>query len=101
MSITFLTTALLTVSLLTNLTVEAIKKLLDGANRKYSSNLLAAIMSIVITIGVSAVYIIMNDITLSCKIGVEVVVIIYLSFLTSTVGYDKVIQMINQLSLKE
>lgn len=101
MSITFLTTALLTVSLLTNLTVEAIKKLLDGANRKYSSNLLAAIMSIVITIGVSAVYIIMNDITLSCKIVVEVVVIIYLSFLTSTVGYDKVIQMINQLSLKE
>lgn len=101
MSITFLTTALLTVSLLTNLTVEAIKKLLDGANRKYSSNLLAAIMSIVITIGVSAVYIIMNDIALSCKIGVEVVVIIYLSFLTSTVGYDKVIQMINQLSLKE
>ena len=101
MSITFLTTALLTVSLLTNLTVEAIKKLLDGANRQYSSNLLAAIMSIVITIGVSAVYIIMNDITLSCKICVEVVVIIYLSFLTSTVGYDKVIQMINQLSLKE
>lgn len=101
MSITFLTTALLTVSLLTNLTVEAIKKLLDGANRQYSSNLLAAIMSIVITIGVSAVYIIMNDITLSCKIVVEVVVIIYLSFLTSTVGYDKVIQMINQLSLKE
>lgn len=101
MSITFLTAALLTVSLLTNLTVEAIKKLLDGANRKYSSNLLAAIMSIVITIGVSAVYIIMNDITLSCKIVVEVVVIIYLSFLTSTVGYDKVIQMINQLNLKE
>lgn len=101
MSITFLTAALLTVSLLTNLTVEAIKKLLDGVNRKYSSNLLAAIMSIVITIGVSAVYIIMNDITLSCKIVVEVVVIIYLSFLTSTVGYDKVIQMINQLSFKE
>lgn len=101
MSITFLTAALLTVSLLTNLTVEAIKKLLDGTNRKYSSNLLAAIMSIVITIGVSAVYIIMNDITLSCKIVVEVVVIIYLSFLTSTVGYDKVIQMINQLNLKE
>lgn len=101
MSITFLTTALLTVSLLTNLTVEAIKKLLDGANRQYSSNLLAAITSIVITIGVSAVYIIMNDIALSFKIGIEVVVIIYLSFLTSTVGYDKVIQMINQLSLKE
>lgn len=38
MPISFLTTALLIVSVITNLTVEGIKKLLDGTKVKYSSN---------------------------------------------------------------
>lgn len=37
MPISFLTTALLIVSVITNLTVEGIKKLLDGTKVKYSS----------------------------------------------------------------
>lgn len=45
MSISFMISALLAVSLLTNLTVEGIKKLLDESNVKYSSNVLAAIFS--------------------------------------------------------
>ena len=70
MPISFLTTALLIVSVITNLTVEGIKKLLDGTKVKYSSNVLAAVM--------------------------------YLGFLISTVGYDKVIQMLKQIqSAKE
>lgn len=40
MPISFLTTALLIVSVITNLTVEGIKKLLDGTKVKYSSNVL-------------------------------------------------------------
>ena len=39
----------------------------------------------------------MNDIAFTLKIGVEVCILMYLSFLTSTVGYDKVIQMIQQI----
>lgn len=36
------------------------------------------------------------------KIGVEIVVLMYLGFLISTVGYDKVIQMLKQIqSVKE
>lgn len=97
MPISFMTTALLAVSLLTNLTVEGIKKLLDGTNAKYSSNILAAILSTILSGAVSAIYLVMNDIGFSVKIGVEIVVLMYLGFLVSTVGYDKVIQTLKQL----
>lgn len=97
MPISFMTTALLAVSLFTNLTVEGIKKLLDGTTAKYSSNILAAVVSALIAIAVSVVYMIMGDIVFTVKIGVEIVVLVYLSFLTSTVGYDKIIQAIKQI----
>lgn len=97
MPISFMTTALLAVSLLTNLTVEGIKKLFDGTNAKYSSNVLAAILSTILSGAVCAIYLIMNDIGFSVKIGVEIVVLMYLGFLVSTVGYDKVMQTLKQL----
>ena len=101
MQVSFLSTALLIVSLVTNLTVEGIKKLLDEASVKYSSNLLAVIVAIVVSGAVSAIYLIMNDIAFTLKIGVQIVVIMYLGFLISTVGYDKIIQMIGQIKSGE
>lgn len=93
MPISFLTTALLIVSVITNLTVEGIKKLLDGTKVKYSSNVLAAVLSVLIACAVTV---------FTMKIGVEIVVLMYLGFLISTVGYDKVIQMLKQIqSVKE
>lgn len=101
MPISFLTTALLIVSVITNLTVEGIKKLLDGTKVKYSSNVLAAILSVLIACAVSVIYLIPTPIFM-VKIGVEIVVLMYLGFLISTVGYDKVIQMLKQIqSVKE
>ncbi len=98
MPISFLTTALLIVSVITNLTVEGIKKLLDGTKVKYSSNVLAAILSVLIACAVSVIYLIMTDTVFTMKI----VVLMYLGFLISTVGYDKVIQMLKQIqSVKE
>lgn len=90
MPISFLTTALLIVSVLTNLTVEGIKKLLDGTKVKYSSNVLAAILSVIIACAVCAIYIVMTDTVFTLKIGVEIAVLMYLGFLVATVGYDKV-----------
>ena len=98
MPISFLTTALLIVSVITNLTVEGIKKLLDGTKVKYSSNVLAAILSVLIACAVSVIYLIITDTVFTMKI----VVMMYLGFLISTVGYDKVIQMLKQIqSVKE
>ena len=100
MTITFLTTALLLVSLVTNFTVEGLKKLLDESKVSYSSNLLAVVVAVVIAGLVSAGYLILNDIAFSLKVGVQIIVLMYLSFLVSTVGYDKIIQMIEQLTGK-
>lgn len=97
MSISYIATAILLVALATNLTVEGLKKLLDETGIKYSSNLLAVIVSVIIAIGFSAIYLVMNDIAFTSKIAVQIVVLIYLSFLVSTVGYDKVLQMLEQL----
>lgn len=97
MPISFLTTALLIVSLVTNLTVEGIKKLLDGTKAKYSSNVLAAVISVLMALAVSVIYLIMNDVVITLKIGVQIVILMYLGFLVSTVGYDKVIQTFIQI----
>lgn len=97
MNMSFLTTALLLVSVATSLTVEGLKKLFDEKGVKYSSNLLAVIVSIIIAVAVSVGYMIMNDISFTAKIGVEIIGLMYMSFLTATVGYDKVIQMFGQL----
>ena len=97
MPISFLTTALMIVSVLTTLTVEGIKKLLNGVNVKYSSNILAAILSVIISCAISVIYVVMTDTVFTLKIGVEVVILMYLGFLTSTVCYDKVVQMIKQI----
>lgn len=97
MPISFLTMALLIVSLVTNLTVEGIKNLLNGTKIKYSSNVLAAIIAVLAAGVVCAIYLIMNDVTITSKIGVEIAVLMYLGFLVSTVGYDKVVQMITQI----
>ena len=98
MPISFLTTALLIVSLATNLTVEALKKLLDGASVKYSSNLLAVIVAIILALAISVGYMILEGIVFNLVVGVQIVALVYLSFLVSTVGYDKVMQMFSQIT---
>lgn len=98
MPISFMTTGLLIVSVVTNLTVEGIKKLLNETNIKYSANVLAAIVSVLLSCAVSVCYLIMTDTVFTLKIGVEVIVLMYLGFLVSTVGYDKVVQMIMQIN---
>lgn len=91
----FLISALAIISGLTSLTVEAIKKLLG--DRKYSSNLLAAIVAVVLTVAISAGYMIYYDMALTPQIAVTVIALTFLSFLSATVGYDKVVQLFKQI----
>ena len=97
MDLSFLTTALIAVSLLTNLTVEGLKKLMDERGMTYSSNLLAAVTSVIIAAAIFGGYMTMNDIAFTIKIAVQIVVLMYLAFLSSTVGYDKIIQTLKQI----
>jgi membrane-bound acyltransferase YfiQ involved in biofilm formation len=66
-------------------------------DRKYSSNLLAAIVAVILTVAVSAGYMIYFDMALTPQIAVIVVAMTFLSFLASTVGFDKIKQLIEQL----
>lgn len=97
MSMEFLFVALLAVSILTNLTVEGIKKVLDKKSANYSSNVMAAITSVVLSVALSAGYLIWTETALNARIAVELIALAYLSFLVSTNGYDKVVQAIKQI----
>ena len=92
----FLLSALAIISVLTSLTVEALKKLLG--DRKYSANLMAVIVSVVLTIVTSVCYMVYYSITLTPQIAVIIVALTFLSFLASTVGFDKVKQLIDQIT---
>lgn len=93
----FLISALAGISVLTSLTVQALKKIFDEKQINYSSNLLAIITSVVLTIAVSIGYIIYMSIAVTPQIIITILALIFLSFLSATVGYDKVVQMLKQL----
>lgn len=97
MSNEFLLEALAIIAGLTSLTVQAIKKILDEKEIKYSSNLLAVIVSTVLTIGVSVAHVVYFSIPFSPQLVVIVIALIYLSFLCATVGFDKVKQLLEQM----
>ena len=96
----FILGALTVISILTSLTVEAIKKLLNEKQVEYSSNLLAVIVSVVLTIVVSVGYILYFAIPVTIQVIITVIALAFLSFLVATVGYDKVKQMWQQLGGK-
>ena len=92
----FLISALAIISVLTSLTVEALKKLLG--DRKYSANLMAAIVAVILTIVTSVCYMVYFNLTLTPQIAVIIIALTFLSFLASTVGFDKVKQLLEQIS---
>ena len=65
--------------------------------RKFSPNLLAAIISVITAGGVCAGYIILKHITLSPEIWVYIVAIVILTWLCSMLSFDKVMQTLRQL----
>lgn len=98
MSIEFSMYLLFVISVLVNLTTEAAKKVSPALEDK--ADYVAMASSVFLTVAVCAVYIIMNDVTFTFKIGVMVIVLMYLSFLVATLGYDKVMAAIKQISGK-
>lgn len=97
MNVEFLFVGLAAISVFTTLTVEAIKKILDDAGKSYSANILAAVVAVVLSIASSIGYIIVKEIPLTNAIIVEIIAMAFLSFLCSTVGFDKIKQTIIQL----
>lgn len=87
---------LFVVSVMTSLFVEAIKKFIEG-KFNYSSNILAGVVAIVLSIIVGAFYCILAEVAFTAKIVVFLIALVLLSWLCAMVGYDKVVQAINQI----
>ena len=93
----FLISALAIIAAITSLTVEAIKKILDEKGVPYSSNLLAMIVAIILTIAVCVGYVLYYGIPFTIQTVIIMIALVFLSFLSATVGYDKVKMLIEQL----
>ena len=89
--------ALLAISILSGLTVEAIKKMFKDYKVSWHANILSAIVSIVLSIAISAGYMIYTETALTSQLVVLIIALIFLSWLCSMVGYDKVSQAIAQI----
>ena len=87
---------LLITSAVTGLTTEAIKKLLTEHNVKYRSNTLAGIISLITSSAISSGYILINNLDFTIQIAIYIIAQVFMSWLCSMVGYDKVIQTISQ-----
>ena len=76
---------------------EAVKKILDETGVNYSSNILASILSLILTIGVQFYSYYREALTMFTAELPETLALILLAFLAATLGYDKVSQILKQL----
>lgn len=88
---------LLIISVLTSLTVEGIKKILKEKHKSFSANLLAIMVSTVISIVVCVSDAVFNDTVFDTKFVWYLIDIIVLSAIIAMVGYDKFRQTISQI----
>jgi protein-S-isoprenylcysteine O-methyltransferase Ste14 len=92
---------LLACSILTTLTVEAIKKMFtNGEARKRKANIVAAVVAIVLAVAIAIIYAIMFAVTVNAQYIVMIIALCFLSWLCAMVGYDKVVQAIAQITGK-
>lgn len=87
---------LLIVSTLTGLTTEAIKKWLQERNKSYYSNALAGYAAVGLSVIIGVAYVILSGAALNAQMAVYLIALIFLSWLSAMVGYDKVVQAISQ-----
>lgn len=98
MTVTLFITILTIGSMASGLLTEAIKKTYENAHKEYSANVIALVDAIVVGIGGTAcMYMLMgiewnaNNILCMVLMGITV-------WVASTIGYDKVLQTLNQIS---
>ena len=92
---------LLLISILTGLVTEAIKKYFQERNKKYYANALAGYVAVGLSTVVGIGYMILTETSFNAKMAVDLVALMFLSWLSAMVGYDKVIQAISQIKIKK
>lgn len=98
MNYEILVVALAVLSALTTLATEAVKKIMSDFKVSVYPNVLAAAVSAVVTVIATVCYVlIVNEPVTGHLIG-EAIALVFLSWLCSMLGYDKVKQMIEQIA---
>lgn len=86
---------LLACSLLTSLTVEAIKRMNEGEGKRW--NVMVAVVAVILAVAIGVAYAIMTGVAVTAQYVVVIIALCFLSWLCAMVGYDKVIQAIEQI----
>lgn len=100
MNMTLFIALLVVFSAITSLCTEAIKKILNELNVKYATNILVVILSLIVGVVGTGVYYVLFSIEFNL---INIVCMPLMGLATavgSMVGYDKVIQTIEQLKSK-
>jgi hypothetical protein len=87
---------LLVVSTLTGLVTEAIKKILSERGITYYANTLAGVVATVLSAAIGVGYVFLTGVGFTAQTIVYIIMMVFISWLCSMVGYDKVIQAIKQ-----
>ena len=87
------------VSTVTGLVTEALKKILIEYKFNYHANTLAGAVAIVLSAAAGVGCITITGIGFTTQTVVQLVVLVFISWLCSMVGYDKVVQTIKQFKM--
>ncbi|MCD7882542.1 MAG: aminopeptidase [Lachnospiraceae bacterium] len=85
------------VAVLTGLVTQAVKSLLDEYNKSYHPNMLAGCVALVLSLAVGIGYAILIGAAINAQYAVWLIALVFLSWLSAMVGYDKVIQTLTQI----
>ena len=99
MTLTMFMALLVTLSTVTALFTEAVKCFLEGISGKYASNVVVLVVSIIVGIGGTATAYIFMEIPFILPNIICMVLMAVAVWVGSMVGYDKVIQMLEQMKV--
>ena len=86
-------------STVSSLLTQAVKKAYENAGKDYSANVLALIDALVVGCGGTAVYYMLNAIPWTVNNVICLVLMGVAVWMTSMIGYDKILQLLEQLGV--
>ena len=84
------------VSVLTGVVTEAVKHMLTACKKNYQANVLSGIVAALLSAAIGIGYVILVSASFTPQVIVCIIALAFMSWLSAMVGYDKVIQIINQ-----
>ena len=86
------------ISVLTTLTTECIKTFCKKIDTPYISNIIAAIVSVLLSAFVCIIYpVVMNEAVFDAKMILTAVIMAFFGVLCATLGYDKVVDTLKKI----